>query len=191
MAANKRNRQQIEADRLEMNRLALAGVSQAEIAGQFGVSQPQVAYDLSVVRQRWKETTNMDLENTRNRELALLDKVEECAWSGWEHAERDGDTGGASRFALIILKASDQRAALLNLPGNPPTFTAPADDAGRQQRLERIRAAFAAKVLRDYCNAADDSNASDHCAELTNGGTPLPTKPTESVPKPQKGYTMS
>lgn len=147
MAATKRNYQQIEADRVEMNRLALAGVSQAEIAGRFGVSQPQVAYDLRAVRERWKESTNMNLEAARNRELALLDRVEACSWEGWERAERDGDGGGV-RYAAVLLRVSEQRAALLDLPNNPPKVAMP-DDAAKAERLRRVEAAYRQMVRRE------------------------------------------
>lgn len=147
MAENKRNYQQIEQDRVEMNRLALAGVPQTEIATRFGVSQPQVAYDLRVVRQRWKETANMNIEAARERELALLDKIEDEAWGGLARAELRGD-GGEVRFAAILLKTSEQRANLLGLFENPPKPTVAADGA-KQHLLERLRVAFTAKIRRE------------------------------------------
>lgn len=148
MAQNTRNYQQIEQDRVEMNRLALAGVPQAEIATRFGVSQPQVAYDLRVVRQRWKETANMNIEAARQRELALLDKIESEAWEGLERAELRGD-GGEVRFAAILLKTSEQRANLLGLFENPPIPKLSEVAGGLDPRyLERFRAVYEAKLRR-------------------------------------------
>ncbi len=107
-----------------------------------------VSYSVKRLRERMNTKTTMNIEAARDRELAVLDKVEACAWEGWERADRQGDSG-AVRFAVVILKASDQRAALLALPDNPPTPTAPADDIGRQQRFEAIRKAYEAKIRRD------------------------------------------
>lgn len=188
MAANSRNYQRREADRRSMNELALAGVPQAEIAGQFGVSQPQVAYDLRVVRERWNQTTSMNLEAARDRELALHDKIEEEAWEGLARAKLRGD-GGEVRFLVILLKASEQRASLLGLPDNPPKPTLPANDIGRQQRFAAIRSAFAAKVLRDYFQASGQRTVPPDGETL-----PSPTVPVVSlvtVERPTQGYKMS
>lgn len=147
MAATKRSYQQIEADRLEMNRLALAGVPQAEIAERFGLSQPQVAYDLKVVRSRWTNTMNMDIDAAREKELNLLAEVERRAWEGWERAERDGDGGGV-RYAAVLLKLSEQRSVLLGLPDHPPKIAVP-DDVAKTERLQKIQWAFRQKVRRE------------------------------------------
>lgn len=142
MAANKRNYQQIEADRIEMNRLALAGMPQAEIADRFDVSQPQVAYDLRIVRERWTDATNTDLESARRRELDLLQRVED---EGLEFWQRTGDP----RFLAICLKAGEQRAKLLGLNDHPPDFKANADTSERRALLQRIKEAFRQKVRRE------------------------------------------
>lgn len=149
MAQNTRNYQQIEQDRVEMNKLALAGVPQAEIATRFGVSQPQVAYDLRVVRQRWKETASMNIEAARERELALLDRIEGEAWDGLGRAELRGD-GGEVRFAAILLKTSEQRANLLGLFENPPIPKPSGAACGLDQHeFERIRKLWKAKLLSE------------------------------------------
>lgn len=148
MAANKRNTQQIESDRVKMNLLALADVPQADIAKQFGVSQPQVSYDLNVVRERWKATTTVDLEAARQRELDLLETTERRLWEGWNRAEREEDNGAAVRFAAVLLKLSEQRATMLGLDDNPPK-PAPVDEAAREALLKRLQQAFRDKVSRE------------------------------------------
>jgi len=148
MAKNARNYQQRESDRLEMNRLALAGVPQAEIAGRFGISQPQVSYDLKIVRARWQDAASFDLQAARERELGLIDRVEDEAWEGLEIAKLSGD-GGTVRFMVVLLRASEQRANVLGLHDNPPKPTAPADDGAKRQRFEAIRKAYEAKIRRD------------------------------------------
>lgn len=149
MAANSRNYQQREADRLEMNRLALAGVPQAEIARQFGVSQAQVCYDLKIVRARWRDAASFDREAVRAREIDFLDTLEEETWLNYERAKGRED-GGEARCALVLLKISEQRCKLLGLLDNPPQPAPPANDPAKQERLVAIRRAFAAKVLRDH-----------------------------------------
>ena len=188
MAARKRNPLQVAQDEQEISRLHLRGDRQEAIGRKLNLSQPMVSYSVKRLRERMNAKTTMNIEAARDRELAVLDKVEACAWEGWERADRQGDSG-AVRFAAVILKASDQRAALLALPDNPPTPAAPADDIGRQQRFEAIRSAFAAKVLRDYFQASGQR------AGLTNGATlPPPTLPAvlpESAEKRLQGYQMS
>ena len=89
----------------------------------------------------------MDLEAARDRELALLDKIETRAWEGWERAERDGDSG-AVRFAAVLLKTSKQRADLLGLLDNPPKPIVP-NDPLKAERMDAMAKAYRAKVRRD------------------------------------------
>lgn len=151
MAENTRNYQQREADRVEMNRLALAGVSQADIASQFGVSQPQVAYDLKAVRTRWEQSSSMDISASREYELTLLANVERRAGEGLDRAELKGDECAAVRFQAVLLKVSEQRSRLVglfaNLPAQPKE---PQTDAQQQARLEHLRRIFRAKVIDEY-----------------------------------------
>lgn len=188
MAANTRNYQQREADRLKMNELALSGVPQAEIAGQFGVTQAQVCYDLKIVRARWQDAASFDLQTARERELGLLDGVEEEAWEGLATAKLSGD-GGAVRFLVTLLKTSEQRASLLGLPDNPPKPTSPADDAGKQQRFAAIRKAYEAKIRRDVLQEFGLRDAPRDVQTLPPPTVPvLPPVPAE---RPAQGYKVS
>jgi len=52
------------------------------------VAQPQVCYDLRIVRRRWLESSIRNFDEARAQELAKLDRIEAEFWAGWERSRR-------------------------------------------------------------------------------------------------------
>jgi hypothetical protein len=83
MAAPKRTKIQIEKDRVKIARWYLQGRPQSEIAEELGVSRPQISYDLRAIRKAWLESSIVDFNEARSRELAKLDLLESTHWDAW------------------------------------------------------------------------------------------------------------
>src|SRR5215212_4552915 len=83
VAAPKRSPDQVEADRAEIARRYLQGMTQAEIGAELGMTQQMVSYDLQVVRQRWRDAGLRDLDEAKTIELAKIDALELEYWDAW------------------------------------------------------------------------------------------------------------
>lgn len=75
--------QQREAHLANVARLYLTGYLQSEIAAQTGVSQQQISYDLKILQRRWRESSGIDFNEAKQRELARIDHLELEYWQAW------------------------------------------------------------------------------------------------------------
>lgn len=91
--ANKRTKDQIEADRELAIELYNRGYTQQEIAdyisstSEYSISRSQVKQDLNVVRKRWIESQIGTYQEMVNRELSRLDSFERELWSSWRDSK--------------------------------------------------------------------------------------------------------
>jgi hypothetical protein len=126
MAKTKRTPTKREYDLRLITDLYLAGKSQAEIAKELDLSQPQISYDLAQIRAAWQAQTTFNLDEAKQIELARIDALERIYYAAWERslAERtktktEQATGPAKRAkgpAQTRAKATVERETL---PGNP------------------------------------------------------------------------
>jgi hypothetical protein len=114
MARTKRNQHQLVHDRLEISRLYLRGLTQAEIAARTGVSQPQISYDLRLVRQDWRDSALKEWGERLAEETARLDLVEREHWEAWERSKEGGRDGSAC-YLNGVLSCVAQRVRLYGL----------------------------------------------------------------------------
>lgn len=123
MAARKRSRFQIEADRVTIQNLYLQGKPQHEIAQVVEVSREQVKYDLAVIQRRWRTETARNLDEDKARELAKIDHLERTYWQGWERSREQQESSSTSRregaqgAVLLAMLRKEQR------DGNPAFLT--------------------------------------------------------------------
>lgn len=138
---NKRDPGQAEIDRIKIAEMYLAGQTQHEIAQAIGVSQQQIAYDLKIIRQRWREAQIKSYSEHIELQLAKVDHAERELWKAWyatqgeeeivsheagmtPKGEVDKTTvrrrkiHGTSSYMDGILKCIDQRSKLLQLDVN-------------------------------------------------------------------------
>ena len=127
MAHTKRNRQQLASDRLEITRLYLRGLTQTEIAARMGVSQPQISYDLRLLREQWQAAAATELAERRAEETARLDLIEREQWEGF-HRSQEGGRDGNPRFLNGILQCVSARLRLYGLD-KPQTVEVTAKEA--------------------------------------------------------------
>jgi predicted transcriptional regulator len=113
MAANRRTKTEREAVLAKVAELDLNGYGQVAIARLLGVSQPQVSYDLKVVRKRYRETQLATVKAAVNRKIDQLADVRSEAWEAWDESRKKGKAD--VECMAIILKALKMECELLGL----------------------------------------------------------------------------
>jgi hypothetical protein len=134
MARPKRTPIQRESDLVRIAKMYLEQMTQREIAAELGISQRVVHRDLAEVRRRWRESSIIDMNEARVRELARVDQLERMYRDGYERScqekivtrvEREGNTIktivqreqliGNAAFLNGILHCIDQRCKILDI----------------------------------------------------------------------------
>jgi predicted transcriptional regulator len=121
MAEKKRTPTERENDLEKLASLYLKGMRQADIAQKLGVSQPQVSYDLKEIHKRWRESTLVNINEAKHRELARIDNLENEYWRAWERScEEKTKTKTEKIVGGNATKASVEKDTML---GNPSYLT--------------------------------------------------------------------
>ena len=138
MAAPTRTTIQREKDLQTIASLYLRGTYQADIAKRLHLSQQQVSYDLKELRKRWLESSLVDIDQVKAKELAKIDEVERQAYRGWHRSLKDAETkrkaarntsdgvqteaheetkgqAGDPRFLTIVLTCIERRCKIFGL----------------------------------------------------------------------------
>ena len=89
MSKKLRSKDQRLRDRATVARLYCQGVPQWQIGEQLGVTQQQVSLDLKKVRQEWRESALVHIDEKINQEIAKIDNMEREAWAAWERSIDD------------------------------------------------------------------------------------------------------
>lgn len=173
MAAPKRTKDERERDLAKLAENYLHGMSQWQIAQEFGVSQAQICRDLQTLRKRWLESSLRDFDELKAQELAKIDQLEAEYWAAWQRSvgqkqkkttERTNAQGGARDKAAIhteemtgdprylqgVERCIERRCKLLGL--DAPAKVAPTDPTGDKPYdpiTDTERAARIARILDD------------------------------------------
>ena len=86
-----------EAHLLEIKDAYLRGETQASIAARLGLSQPQISRDISTIQRRWRESSLVDINEARQRELERIDALEREYWQAWEASKGEQQRSTASK----------------------------------------------------------------------------------------------
>lgn len=86
MAAPKRTKMQREHDLSVITSMYLRRHTQVEIAKEIGVAQSQVAYDLKEIQKRWRNSSLVDIQEAKTRELARIDELEVLYQEGYRRS---------------------------------------------------------------------------------------------------------
>lgn len=124
MAEKKRTPTEREYDLRRITDMYLQGKTQAEIGETLGLSQPQISYDLTEIRSRWRTDTTINLDEAKQKELARIDTLERTYWEAWERTLEEktktrteqSKTGEGSNAKAATAKATIEKETLL---GNP------------------------------------------------------------------------
>ena len=120
MGLPKRTDFQREADYVQITELYLRGKRQSEIAPLLNLSQGMISNDLKVIQRRWRESTTMNLDEAKAKELARLDELEREFWAAWEaskgertQARQEKNNAGATVKASMTKEQRDGNPAFL------------------------------------------------------------------------------
>ena len=116
MAAPKRTAFERERDLERITSLYLTGKTQQAIADEIGVSREQIKYDLLTIKRRWRESTLIDINEAKHRELDRLDELERTYWDAWIKSCGERTKTRQEKTGIGIGKASVEKE---NLLGNP------------------------------------------------------------------------
>jgi len=130
----KRTEFEREAHLVEIKEAYLRGDTQMDIAARLGLSQAQVSRDIATIQRRWRESSLVDINEARQRELERIDVLEREYWQAWEAskgeqqrstASKDGDrsraqivkyeSAGDPRFLAGVQWCVEQRCRILGL----------------------------------------------------------------------------
>ena len=130
----KRTEFEREANLVEIKDAYLRGDTQMAIAERLGLSQGQISRDLAKIQRRWRESSLVDINEAKQRELERIDVLEREYWQAWENskgeqqrstASKDGDrsraqivkyeSAGDPRFLAGVQWCVEQRCKILGL----------------------------------------------------------------------------
>lgn len=120
----KRTNFERENDLYRTTQLYLKGKTQAEIAEELEVSREQIKYDIAIIQKRWRESGLIDMNESKQKELARIDTLERTYWEAWERTLEEktktrteqSTSGKGDKDAGKTAKATIEKETLL---GNP------------------------------------------------------------------------
>ena len=97
MSAPKRTEFEREAQLVEIKDAYLRGDTQMAIAERLGLSQGQISRDLAKVQKRWRESSLVDINEAKQRELERIDVLEREYWQAWKNSKGEQQRSTASK----------------------------------------------------------------------------------------------
>lgn len=95
VTAPKRSKVQRENDLRFTASLYLRGKSQQDIANElsnsrpYTISQQQISVDLKAIYARWRQSSLVDFDEKKNKEIAKVDELERTYWQAWEDSRTE------------------------------------------------------------------------------------------------------
>jgi acyl-CoA-binding protein len=97
VSAPKRTEFEREAQLVEIKDAYLRGDTQMGIAARLGLSQSQISRDLAKIQRRWRESSLVDINEAKQRELERIDVLEREYWQAWENSKGEQQRSTASK----------------------------------------------------------------------------------------------
>ena len=94
----KRTEFEREAQLVEIKDWYLRGETQMSIAAKLSLSQSQISRDISTIQRRWRESSLVDINEARQRELERIDALEREYWVAWEASKGEQQRSTASKM---------------------------------------------------------------------------------------------
>lgn len=166
MAGRRKNSKERQHQLAAVSALYLKGMLQYEIAEQLGITKAQITYDIKKLQAQWIESSLVNIDAVRQRELAKIDALEREYWDAWQNSKgthevkitakeqekikaslRSEELSGNPQFLTGVQWCIEQRCKILGL--NAPKKIAETDPFGNpiqklsdQEKLNRIEAIF-------------------------------------------------
>lgn len=115
MSAPKRTPFEREAQLVEVKDRYLRGETQAGIGARLDLSQSQISRDLATIQRRWRESTLVDINEARQRELERIDTLEREYWQAWIASRGEQQRSTASKAGDV----SRAQIVKYDSPGDP------------------------------------------------------------------------
>ena len=119
MAATKRTQIQIDKDRLEIARLYLKGIIQADIAARLGMTRQMVGYDLKAIQAQWLQSSLVAFDQRISIELAKIDNLEIEYWEAWERSKQVKESSSAKVIQSKDGERNEASSIQEQMLGNP------------------------------------------------------------------------
>ena len=81
-----RSKEQVLVDRAEMARRYLRGETLEKIGTELGFDRSTVGKELKAIRAQWLQSSLVDFNDAKARELAKIDHLEETYWDAWKRS---------------------------------------------------------------------------------------------------------
>jgi|GEM_PF-1210272 len=101
--APKRTKAERELDLVFIADLYLRHRTQVEIRDElnavrhYNISRSQIMYDINKIHKRWLQSSLVDFDKVKARELARIDRLEREYWVSWVESKEDQETSTSSR----------------------------------------------------------------------------------------------
>ena len=106
-------------DRRRVAELYLKGWLQADIAKEIGRSQSTVGRDLLELRKQWLESSLVDTDKAKAKELARIDVLEREAWDAWLRSQEDVETVTQRAYELKGVPIKEAKRVVKGQTGDP------------------------------------------------------------------------
>jgi hypothetical protein len=154
VAAPKRTTFERELDLARIASMYLGQKTQREIAAELGLSQGAIHRDISEVRRRWRESSIVDMNEAKQRELDRIDQLERMYRDAYTRSMGEKVTTRTEqegRGAAATTKAIVQREQLI---GNPAFLNG--IQSCIEQRCKILGIYEATKISLDWRRAVEE-----------------------------------
>lgn len=121
--AKRREPSQIARDRLHISGLYLQGWIQADIADEVGVDQSTISRDLKTLQQEWLDSTLVNFDEAKAKELAKIDHLECEYWSAWQRSQEDAESETTKMVEVQSGKRLEAQTQRKGQAGDPRFLT--------------------------------------------------------------------
>lgn len=91
MTVSTRKRTDISARRQEVAARYLRGELMVNIGKELGVDTAQISRDLKALREEWRQSALVNMNEAKAKELAKIDNLEVEYWQAWENSKRNAE----------------------------------------------------------------------------------------------------
>ena len=171
----KRTEFEREAQLAQIKDCYLRGETQMSIAAKFDLSQSQISRDLSTIQRRWKESSIVDINEVKQRELERIDVLEREYWAAWAASQ------GEQKRSTATKTEDTSRAQIIKFdsPGDPRFL------AGVQWCIDqRCKILGVYAPLRQEISGKDGGEIPIKVVDYRHGITALTARPDEDSDAP-------
>ncbi len=116
-----------------------------------GYTQPQICYDLKIIRKRWMESSVSDFNQRKAEELAKIDNVEREAWVAWTTSKGNQTPTGDPRFLQNVQWCIQKRCKILGLDAIEKLMLTSSDLEATGQAIGEIVLSFVPEDYQELC----------------------------------------